>query len=86
MCGRPVRERVVERLMKDGPVGSRRRFIRRRSCATSRVLAANLTAPHDTTTEGDTQESKDRFITEAYDEVKDFPPVVDGKRSMPAHR
>jgi glyoxylase-like metal-dependent hydrolase (beta-lactamase superfamily II) len=49
------------------------------------VLAANLTAPYDTTTEGDTQASKDRFITEVYDEVKDLPPVVDGKRTMPTH-
>ena len=49
------------------------------------VLAANLTAPYDKTTLGDTQQSKDRFLTEAYDEVKDFPPVVDGKRTMPAH-
>jgi glyoxylase-like metal-dependent hydrolase (beta-lactamase superfamily II) len=49
------------------------------------VLAANLTAPYDKTTLGDTQESKDRFITEVYDEVKDFPPVVDGKRTMPRH-
>jgi hypothetical protein len=49
------------------------------------VLAANLTAPYDKTTLGDTQQSKDRFITEAYDEVKDFPPVVDGKRTMPRH-
>jgi glyoxylase-like metal-dependent hydrolase (beta-lactamase superfamily II) len=49
------------------------------------VLAANLTAPYDKTTQGDTQQSKDRFITEAYDEVKDFPPVVDGKRTMPTH-
>ena len=47
------------------------------------VLAANLTAPYDKTTQGDTQQSKDRFITEAYDEVKDFPPIVDGKRTMP---
>ncbi len=47
------------------------------------VLAANLTAPYDKTTQGDTQQSKNRFITEAYDEVKDFPPVVDGKRAMP---
>jgi len=47
------------------------------------VLAANLTAPYDKTTLGDTQQSKDRFITEAYDEVRDFPPVVDGKRTMP---
>jgi len=50
------------------------------------VLAAKLTAPYDKTTLGDTQQSKDRFITEAYDEVKDFPPVVDGKRTMPSHR
>jgi cyclase len=49
------------------------------------VLAANLTAPYEKTTLGDTQESKDRFITEVYDEVKDFPPVVDGKRTMPRH-
>jgi cyclase len=49
------------------------------------VLAASLTAPYDKTTLGDTQQSKDRFITEAYDEVKDFPPIVDGKRTMPRH-
>jgi len=49
------------------------------------VLAANLTAPYDKTTQGDTQQSKDRFITEVYDEMKDFPPVVDGKRTMPNH-
>ena len=49
------------------------------------VLAANLTAPYDKTTLGDTQQSKDRFITEVYDEIKDFPPVVDGKRTMPQH-
>ncbi|HEX4594504.1 MAG TPA: MBL fold metallo-hydrolase [Bryobacteraceae bacterium] len=47
------------------------------------VLAANLTAPYDATTQGDTKQSKDRFITEVYDEVKDFPPVVNGKRNMP---
>jgi cyclase len=50
------------------------------------VLAANLTAPYDKTTEGDTQQSKDRFITEVYDEVRDFPPIVDGKRTMPRHQ
>jgi len=50
------------------------------------VLAANLTAPYDKTTLGDTQQSKDRFITEVYDEVKDFPPIVDGKRTMPVHQ
>jgi cyclase len=35
------------------------------------VLAANLTAPYDATTKGDTPQSKTRFITEVYDEVKD---------------
>lgn len=49
------------------------------------VLAANLTAPYDTGTLGDTQASKDRFITEVYDEVQGLPPVVDGKREMPRH-
>jgi glyoxylase-like metal-dependent hydrolase (beta-lactamase superfamily II) len=49
------------------------------------VLAANLTAPYDGKTEGDTKQSKDRFITEVFDEVKDFPPVVNGKRTMPGH-
>jgi cyclase len=49
------------------------------------VLAANLTAPYDKTTLGDTQQSKDRFITEVFDEVRDFPPIVDGKRTMPRH-
>jgi glyoxylase-like metal-dependent hydrolase (beta-lactamase superfamily II) len=47
------------------------------------VLAANLTAPYDKTTMGDTQQSRERFITEAFDEAADFPPVVDGKRAMP---
>ena len=47
------------------------------------VLAANLTGPYDATTLGDTQQSKDRFITEVYDELKDFPPVVNGVRRMP---
>jgi hypothetical protein len=47
------------------------------------VLAANLTAPYDKTTLGDTPQSRNRFITEVYDEVKDFPAIVDGKRTMP---
>jgi cyclase len=47
------------------------------------VLAANLTAPYDTTTLGDTKESRERFISEVYGELKDFPPVVNGERQMP---
>jgi glyoxylase-like metal-dependent hydrolase (beta-lactamase superfamily II) len=57
--------------------------LRERGNTLKEVLAANLTAPYDVITLGDTQQSKDRFITEAYDEVQDFPPVVDGKRAMP---
>ena len=34
------------------------------------VLAANLTAPYDATTKGDTPQSKTRFITEAFNEAK----------------
>jgi hypothetical protein len=34
------------------------------------VLAANLTAPYDAATKGDTPQSKTRFITEVYNEVK----------------
>jgi cyclase len=34
------------------------------------VLAANLTAPYDATTMGDTPASKSRFITEVFNEVK----------------
>jgi len=50
------------------------------------VLAANLTAPYEGSTQGDTQQSKDRFITAVYAEVKDFPPVVNGRRAMPVQR
>jgi hypothetical protein len=47
------------------------------------VLAANLTAPYDATTLGDTKQSKDRFITEVYEELAGLPPVIDGVRKMP---
>jgi glyoxylase-like metal-dependent hydrolase (beta-lactamase superfamily II) len=47
------------------------------------VLAANLTAPYDATTMGDTQQSKDRFITAAYHEAGGLPPIVNGRRDMP---
>ncbi|MGH9141455.1 MAG: hypothetical protein ACRD2I_09965, partial [Vicinamibacterales bacterium] len=57
--------------------------LRSRGQSLSQVLAANLTAPYDKTTQGDTKQSKDRFIAEVYDEVKDFPRLVDGKRTMP---
>ncbi|MBI4888547.1 MAG: MBL fold metallo-hydrolase [Acidobacteria bacterium] len=59
--------------------------LRNQGASLKDVLAADLTAPYDETTAGDSRQSKDRFITEVYDEVRDFPPVVDGKRTMPAH-
>ena len=59
--------------------------LRDRGTSLKDVLAANLTAPYDKTTLGDTQQSKDRFVTEVYDEVKDFPAITDGKRVMPIH-
>ena len=46
------------------------------------VLAANLTAPYDANTLGDTEQSKRRFITEVYEELGGLPPLVDGKREM----
>lgn len=57
--------------------------LRNQERSLAQVLAANLTAPYDATTQGDTEQSKNRFITEVYDEVGDFPPVADGKRTMP---
>jgi len=57
--------------------------LRDRGQSLNDVLAANLTAAYDKTTLGDTPQSRARFITEVFDEVRDFPPVVDGKRTMP---
>ena len=45
------------------------------------VLAANLTAPYEA--QGDTQQSRDRFIRAVYAEARDFPPIVNGRRAMP---
>jgi hypothetical protein len=39
----------------------------------------------DATTLRDTKQSKDRSITELYDEVKDFPPVVNQTENADAH-
>jgi cyclase len=75
---RPYRAMLVDVLAKV-------KALRDQGKSLQQVLAANLTAQYDTTTLGDTQQSKDRFITEVFDEVKDFPPVVDGKRTMPVH-
>jgi glyoxylase-like metal-dependent hydrolase (beta-lactamase superfamily II) len=48
------------------------------------VIAANITAPYDKSTLGDTQQSKDRFVQELYAESnKELPPIMDGRRQMP---
>jgi cyclase len=47
------------------------------------VLAADLTAPYDAQTLGDSRESRERFITEAYHEAGGLPEIIDGKRAMP---
>jgi glyoxylase-like metal-dependent hydrolase (beta-lactamase superfamily II) len=57
--------------------------LRDRGASLEQVLAANVTAPYDGTTLGDTEQSKNRFITEVYDELAGLPPIVDGKRTMP---
>ena len=75
---RPYRAMLVEVMAKV-------KTLRGQGKSLQDVLAANLTAPYDKTTLGDTQQSKDRFITEAYDEAGGLPPVVDGKRTMPVH-
>jgi glyoxylase-like metal-dependent hydrolase (beta-lactamase superfamily II) len=64
-------------------IQARVKKLRKQGRSLQEVLAAHLTEPYDKTTLGDTQQSKDRFITEVYDEVGGLPPVVDGKRSMP---
>jgi cyclase len=59
------------------------RALRQEGKTLEEVLAADLTAPYDATTLGDTEQSKRRFITEVYNELDGLPPVVDGKRAMP---
>ena len=49
------------------------------------VLAMDLTKPYDTGTDGDTKQSKDRFLSEVYAETNGvtLPPIVNGRRAMP---
>ena len=50
------------------------------------VLEANLTAPYEQSTRGATQQNRNRFITAVYEEVQDFPPVINGRRAMLTRR
>jgi hypothetical protein len=74
----PYRKMLVEILAKV-------KALRAQGKSLKDVLAMNLTQPYDAVTLGDVQSSKDRFITEAYNEVDPggLPPVVDGRRKMP---
>jgi len=75
----PYRKMLVEVLAKV-------KTLRDQGKSLKDVLAMNLTQPYDAVTLGDVQSSKDRFITEAYNEVAPggLPPVVHGRRKMPA--
>lgn len=75
----PYRKMLVEVLAKV-------KTLREQGKSLKDVLAMNLTQPYDAVTLGDVQSSKDRFVTEAYNEVAPggLPPVVHGRRKMPA--
>jgi cyclase len=47
------------------------------------VLAMDILKPYDATTQGDTPQSKNGFLTEVYAEVDGLPPVIEGRRKMP---
>ena len=71
----PYRAMLVDIMAKVGALRDQGRSL-------DEVLAANLTAPYDANTLGDTEQSKRRFITEVYEELGGLPPLVDGKREM----
>ncbi len=73
----PYRKMLVEMMDKVGK-------LRKSGKSLKDVLAMDLTKPYDGTTLGDTQQSKDRFVTEVYNEsVGELPPIKDGRRDMP---
>lgn len=72
----PYRSMIVDVMTKV-------RALRDGGASLDEVLAADLTAPYDATTLGDTDQSKRRFITEVYEEIGGLPPLVEGKRAIP---
>ena len=73
----PYRAMLVDLIAKVGE-------LRKSGKSLKDVLAMNITQKYDATTLGDTQDSKDRFVTELYNEaVGELPPIVDGRRNMP---
>ena len=72
----PYRAMVVDIMARVGA-------LRDQGKSLEEVLAANLTAPYDAATLGDTEQSKTRFITAVYDELGGLPPIVRGRCTMP---
>ncbi|HSH76119.1 MAG TPA: MBL fold metallo-hydrolase [Longimicrobiales bacterium] len=72
----PYREMIVDVMAKVRALRSQGRTL-------DQVLAANLTAPYEATTLGNTEDSRDRFITAVYHEAGGLPPIVEGRRAMP---
>jgi glyoxylase-like metal-dependent hydrolase (beta-lactamase superfamily II) len=73
----PYRAMLVDLIAKTGE-------LRKSGKTLKDVLAMNITQKYDTSTLGDTQDSKDRFVTELYNEaVGELPPLVNGRRNMP---
>ena len=60
--------------------------LRTQGSSLEQVLATDLTAPYEQSTRGATQQNRDRFIRAVYDEVEDFPSIVNGRRAMPIRR
>jgi cyclase len=73
----PYRAMIVDLLAKVGA-------LRKSGRSLKDILAMNITQKYDANTLGDTQDSKDRFVTELYNEaVGELPPIVNGRRNMP---
>ena len=73
----PYRAMIVDLLAKVGE-------LRKSGRSLKDIQAMNITQKYDATTLGDTQDSKDRFVTELYNEaVGELPPIVNGRRNMP---
>jgi cyclase len=72
----PYRAMLVDLIAKVGKLRSSGKSLKD-------VEAMNVTAPYDASTLGDTQDSKDRFVSELYNEAQPLPPIVDGRRTMP---
>lgn len=60
--------------------------LRAKGSTIEQVLAANLTEPYEQSVRGATRQNRNRFIRAVFDEVENFPPIVNGRRAMPMRR